>query len=232
VEAKDIAFSNLFGADAVTIFKTPPGESFVAAIAGSNGNKATSSGVALTFNVKGLQAGETKIECTGRVSKGDNFAIPLPSSGTLLKIQSRPDPMGVLRGQVVASKPVTVEVRKPDNTGVIPVPLQADGTFILPISPGDYRVFASASGFLRTEGSVTIQDGDTITLPANKLLAGDIDGNNVIDQLDALTIGMNYGIPTPPAPPAADLNNDSVIDFLDLELLAMNYRKTAPVPWQ
>jgi hypothetical protein len=60
------------------------------------------------------------------------------------------------------------------------------------------------------------------------LLAGDIDGNNVIDQFDALTIGMSYNTATPAA---ADLNNDGTINVLDLELLAKNYRKTGPLPW-
>ncbi len=64
----------------------------------------------------------------------------------------------------------------------------------------------------------------TITLPA-----GDIDNNNVIDQFDALTIGINYNSPFPAA---ADLNNDGIIDFLDLELLALNYHKIGPIIWQ
>jgi hypothetical protein len=63
-----------------------------------------------------------------------------------------------------------------------------------------------------------------ITLPA-----GDIDGNNIIDQFDALTIGMNYNAAEPSI---ADLNNDGIINVLDLELLAANYRKTGPVIWQ
>jgi Dockerin type I domain len=66
-------------------------------------------------------------------------------------------------------------------------------------------------------------------LPDVTLLAGDIDGNNVIDQLDALTIGMNYNTATPAA---ADMNNDGNINVLDLELLAANYRDTGPIVWQ
>lgn len=65
-------------------------------------------------------------------------------------------------------------------------------------------------------------------MPTITLLAGDIDGNNVINQFDALTIGMSYNTNTPAA---ADLNNDSIINVLDLELLAKNYRKTGPLPW-
>jgi hypothetical protein len=66
-------------------------------------------------------------------------------------------------------------------------------------------------------------------MPTITLLAGDIDNNEVIDQLDALTIGMSYNTSTPTA---ADLNNDATINVLDLELLAQNYRKTGPTPWQ
>jgi hypothetical protein len=66
-------------------------------------------------------------------------------------------------------------------------------------------------------------------MPTISLLAGDIDNNNVIDQLDAMTIGMNYNADTPTA---ADLNNDNVINVLDLELLARNYRETGPVAWE
>jgi hypothetical protein len=66
-------------------------------------------------------------------------------------------------------------------------------------------------------------------MPTINLLAGDIDGNNVIDQMDALTIGMSYNTATPSQ---ADLNNDGVINVLDLELLAHNYRKTGPTVWE
>jgi hypothetical protein len=66
-------------------------------------------------------------------------------------------------------------------------------------------------------------------MPTISLLAGDIDGNGVIDQLDALTIGINYNGTTPAA---ADLNNDSTINVLDLEILAENYRQTGPTAWQ
>jgi hypothetical protein len=89
-------------------------------------------------------------------------------------------------------------------------------------------VRATASGFLSAQGSVVIPSAGNISLPAVTLLAGDIDGNNVIDQFDALTIGMSYNTNTPAA---ADLNNDNTINVLDLELLAKNYRATGPIVW-
>ncbi len=87
---------------------------------------------------------------------------------------------------------------------------------------------ATAEGFLRAAGSVTLTAGGTSTKPAITLLAGDIVNNDVIDQFDAMTIGMSYNMATPTA---ADLNNDGVINVLDLELLARNYRATGPLEW-
>jgi hypothetical protein len=66
-------------------------------------------------------------------------------------------------------------------------------------------------------------------MPAITLPAGDINGDDVIDQFDAMTIGMSYNAATPAA---ADLNDDGMINVLDLELLAGNYRVTGPMVWQ
>jgi hypothetical protein len=104
-----------------------------------------------------------------------------------------------------------------------------DGTFSLIAPGGMYTIRASASGFLSAQGSASISEGGTTLKPGITLLAGDIDGNNVIDQFDAMTIGMNYNSSTPSA---ADLNNDAVINVLDLELLAGNYRETGPTVWE
>jgi minor extracellular serine protease Vpr len=130
---------------------------------------------------------------------------------------------------VLASKPVTVSLYKADNSLAGSVTANADGTFSLTAPAGTYTVLATASGFLSAQGSVTLTGGSTSTMPTISLLAGDIDGNNVIDQFDAMTIGMSYNTAVPAA---ADLNNDGVINVLDLELLALNYRETGPVAWQ
>ena len=72
IEVSNVTIAGLFGVDPVSALNGPQNGSFILAIAGSNGNKAATSGVAFTFNVKGLQAGQTSIECRARVSKGDN----------------------------------------------------------------------------------------------------------------------------------------------------------------
>jgi hypothetical protein len=81
VEAKDIVVANLFGADPVVAIQGPQNGRFIVAIAGSDGRKATSAGPVMTFNVKGVQGGQTPIECQARVSKGDNTLTGIASSG-------------------------------------------------------------------------------------------------------------------------------------------------------
>ncbi len=129
---------------------------------------------------------------------------------------------------MLASKPVTVSLYDASNVLVTSVTANPDGTFSLTAPAGTYTITASASGYLDAEGSATITAGGTSTKPTLNLLAGDIDGNDVIDQFDALTIGMSYNTATPSE---ADLNDDGVINVLDLELLAGNYRELAPQEW-
>jgi minor extracellular serine protease Vpr len=130
---------------------------------------------------------------------------------------------------VLAGKPVTVGLYNAANSLVTSVTANADGTFLLMAPAGTYTVSSTASGFLSAQGPATLVGGSTTTQPVVSLLAGDIDNNNVIDQFDAMTIGMGYNTSTPAA---ADLNNDGTINVLDLELLAQNYRKTGPIAWQ
>jgi hypothetical protein len=143
-------------------------------------------------------------------------STPLPTTATLT-------------GQVLAGKPVTVSLLNPDNSVAASVTANLDGSFSLTAPAGTYTVRATAPGFLSAQGSVILTAGATGTKPAITLLAGDIDNNEVIDQFDAMTIGMSYNTATPAA---ADLNGDGTINVLDLELLARNYRETGPVAWQ
>jgi hypothetical protein len=136
----------------------------------------------------------------------------------------------MISGQVISSKPATISVYDVNNVLIASVPVSLDGrSFAVTLPGGTYTVIASASGFLSAQGSFTVTSNLNSTLPTITLLAGDIDNNNVIDQFDALTIGMSYNTAIPAA---ADLNNDGIINVLDLELLAENYRDTGPTVWQ
>jgi len=227
VSVSNVVVTGLFGTDPATAIFDPQNGTLIVAIAGSNGQKATTSGPAFSFTATSLAVGQATISCSARVSLGDDGLTDLPASSTVLTINDVVQD-GTLNGQVLANKAVTVNLYNPDDSLAGTVAANPDGTFSMTAAAGSYTVEATASGYLSAEGPASITAGNTTTMPTISLLAGDIDGNGVIDQLDALTIGMNYNAA---APDAADLNADGTINVLDLELLAANYRETGPTAW-
>ena len=225
IQISNIADSGLFGSDPAVAIFGPANGSFVFAVAGSNGQRATSDGALFTFTITALAAGQAEINCVVRVSTGGSLTT-IASSPVTLTIEEL---TATLNGNVLATKPVTVTLYKQDTTVEATTTVDANGNFTMTAPAGTYSVVASAPGFLRAQGSPVLTAGATTTMQNISLLAGDIDGNDVIDQFDALTIGMNYNLA---APAAADLNNDGTINVLDLELLAANYRETGPLAWQ
>ena len=249
VQTSNIVTTDRFGADsAVAIFDQQNG-SFIVAMAGTNGQRATTSGVVFTFNVTGLQAGQTAIGCEARVSSGDGVLTDITSLTTSLTVldaapvsmpisaASFPPPAPeryvatspALSGQVFASKPLTVSIYNPDNSLAASASADANGTFPLTAPAGTYIVVAAANGHLSAQGPAVLTLEESTTKATVHLLAGDIDGNNVIDQYDAMTIGMSYNTATPDA---ADLNNDGIVNLLDLQILAENFRKAGALDWQ
>ncbi len=218
-----VANTDLFGADPAVAINGPQSGSFIVAIAGSNGNKAVADGAAFTFSLRALAVGQVAIECRARVSTGTNTLTEINYSGATLTITEVVVLDGTLTGQVLACKPVTVTI------GAEQLAADASGNFSWTAPAGSYTVLASAEGFLSAQGSATLTAGNTTTMPQISLHAGDIDNNGVVDQFDAMTIGMSYNTVIPAA---ADLNCDGTINVLDLELLAGNYRGVGPVAWQ
>ena len=236
VEVSGILAAELFGSDPASAISGPQNGQFILGIAGTNGKKATSSGTAFTFAVRGLQIGQTTVQCTARVSVGQGSLEAIgyiPDTITVLDANVSPTPTpatsSFVSGQVLASKPVTIQLFDASNALLVSQTVNPDGTFNIQISGGTYTIVASAQGYLNAQGFITLTNGVTTTMQTVSLPAGDIDGNSVIDQFDALTIGMNYSASTPTA---ADLNNDGVINVLDLELLAANYRRSGALAWQ
>lgn len=224
VQISNIADAGLFGSDPAAAINGPANGSFVFAVAGSNGQRATSDGAVFTFTITALAVGEAEINCVARVSAGGSLTTIASAPATLLITAGE----GTLNGTVLATKPVTVTLydgQTVETSGLV----DANGNFTLTAPAGSYSAVASAPGYLRAQGNAVLTNGVTTTMPTISLLAGDIDGNDVIDQFDALTIGINYNLA---APAAADLNNDGTINVLDLEMLAANYRDTGPTAWQ
>lgn len=234
LEVSNVTVAGLFGPGPVSALNGPQNGSFILAIAGGNGNKATTSGPAFTFNIKGLQSGQTSIECRARVSKGDGTLeniLYIPDTVFIFgnALTATPPAQPLLSGRVLASKPVTIRLFNADTTLAATIIANVDGTFSLTAPAGVYTVVASATGFLNAQGSATLVGSSNTVMPLVSLPAGDIDGNGVIDQFDALTLGMNYNASSPAV---ADLNNDGIINVLDLELLATNLFRSGALAWQ
>ena len=226
VEVSNIAESGLFGTDAVLAINGPQNGLFIVAIAGSNGQKAVSSGAVFTFTVTALAVGQAEVRCDARVSAG-NSLTSIASTPATLEITEAPPVQATITGTVIATKPVIVDLI--DAVGTTSALADANGNFSIIAPAGSYTVVASAPGFLKAQGAPTLTAGATTTMQTITLLAGDIDGNDVIDQFDALTIGINYNASSPAE---ADLNNDGTINVLDLEMLAANYRQSGALAWQ
>lgn len=226
VEISDIADSGRFGADAVIVVNGPENGNFIVAIAGSNGRKATTSGPAFTFSAKAEEPGQLAIDCQTRVSTGNQSLTAISSTPANLLITTS---QGSFTGKVLASKPVTITLYNPDGSVAGSVIANIDGSFSLSVNAGTYTAVASAAGYLKAQGTFVVTNGSNKIAQTINLPAGDIDGNNVIDQIDALTIGINYNSTSPAE---ADLNKDGIINVLDMEILARNYRKAGALSWQ
>ncbi len=98
----------------------------------------------------------------------------------------------------------------------------ADGSFS--IASGGALTF-QFSGYLSAQTS-PLDAAGAASLATVTLLAGDINGDNVINILDLAYIATKYrGVD-----PLADLNADGRVDILDLALAASNYQQRGPVP--
>ncbi|HKI54124.1 MAG TPA: cohesin domain-containing protein, partial [Anaerolineales bacterium] len=86
LEVSNITATDLFGTDPAVAIQGPQNGNFIVAIAGSHDQKATTDGTAFTFNVTGLQAGQTTVECKVRVNNGDGVLMELPSIGTVITV--------------------------------------------------------------------------------------------------------------------------------------------------
>ncbi|MDQ3004077.1 MAG: hypothetical protein M3R47_01635, partial [Chloroflexota bacterium] len=158
--------------------------SFIVAIAGSNNNKATTSGTAFTFDVKGLQAGQTALECTARVSKGDNVLSDLPSVGTNLSV------LGILPTPTETESPIPTlsSTLVESSTPVEPPPIF---TATPTAPPNDWLIFTNSFyGFeFKYPSEGVIADGQTdnfarIDLPF-------IQGTNLSEKYLEVTVTEN-----------------------------------------
>lgn len=103
------------------------------------------------------------------------------------------------------------------STGLIP--------FSANLSPGTYSVRLETQGFLSREQVFNLNSNQTYTF-TNKLLAGDLNGDDVINSLDwSSMFGVWFTNST-----SGDLNKDNIVNSLDRALLVRNWFLRADNP--
>jgi hypothetical protein len=225
---------SLFGADAVTATNTPTAGSFTYAIASMPPATAGATGGLFSLDMTGQAAGEFDFTCAVRIARG-NVLTTIGFTPLTITVTA-PATDGTVNGRIMAHSSVyngtkTVTINLTDFGAVDldqTVDLGAGGNFTFNVAPGTYTISATAPGYLKAEGEVTVILGDTVTMTNLVLLAGDIDANDEIDFLDVASIGANYNLTIPAA---ADLNGSGRINLLDLQLLAPNYGTVGPDLW-
>src|SRR5688572_2245113 len=165
ISISNITQSGLFGTDPVVILNGPANGSFIFAIAGSNGQKATTSGTVFTFTATGLLVGEAEVDCVVRVSTGGALQT-IASTPTTLTIL---EPFGTLEGTVIANEPVTIELI--DDLGTTTTTTDEEGNFSITAPAGTYLVRATAEGFLPAEGDPVLLPGLTTTMETINLIS-------------------------------------------------------------
>jgi hypothetical protein len=119
------------------------------------------------------------------------------------------------------------------------VPLDSQGHFritdVAPslLPPGVYDLRVRSRGTLaRLAPSVTVPPAGVLGVAAamvsitlDGLWAGDIDGNNVVDQADLVELQAGFGLleGQPGFNAGADFNGDGVVDVLDFSILAQSF---------
>src|SRR5262249_6198382 len=110
------------------------------------------------------------------------------------------------------------------------IPVGADGKFSFAgMNPGDYTLEANAKGYLSERAQFTLQAGQDFALSPADMPAGDTNGDDVIDLLDAALIASNCGDKVDV--PQADLNHDGKIDVGDLTVIGSQFGMAGPLTW-
>jgi hypothetical protein len=189
------------------------------------------SGTLARITFHGLRPGDSPLAFT-TVILSDPRSVPIEAQSEDGALVVREE-SGILMGRVILE-------RRPGNGGAI-VCVEAlctrgaeDGTFVLPnVPPGRQTVAVSRESYLRTWREVQVPDG-LLVLPDVTLLAGDVNGDDHIEQFDAMSLGFAWNS-TPMDPQwdgRADITDDGSVNILDMVGVQFNWDAGAPGPWE
>ena len=188
------------------------------------------SGTLARITFHGLRPGESPLAFTGLVLS-DPRSVPIeaaPEGGVLLVREATT----TLIGRVILE-------RRASNAGAVVCvdercsPASPDGSFIIPgLEPGPHTVAVGRESYLRSWREVHLPEG-VLLLPEVTLLGGDVNGDDHIEQFDAISTGLAWD--TTPMDPEwdrrADITDDSTVNILDMVAVQFNWDHVAPGPW-
>ena len=107
-----------------------------------------------------------------------------------------------------------------------------DGRPVLQTSPsgelwfaaetGDHKIRIKKPGYLSVEIEVKIEKDKSFSLPEIKLIGGDVNGDDRIDEGDLSTLGMSFNLRVE-AETSVDINGDGFVDIYDLVMIGKNF---------
>jgi hypothetical protein len=98
----------------------------------------------------------------------------------------------------------------------------ANGNYSFVTTASTHNLAFSRSGYLPASTTAVGVAGSTVSVPTVTLLAGDINGDGMIDILDLVAVGAQFGSSSP-SPATADANGDGTVDIIDIVLVAKNF---------
>lgn len=104
-----------------------------------------------------------------------------------------------------------------------------DRAFRLELAPGTYVLTADHRGYLPAQSApVTVLSGQTVRMPAVKLVAGDANDDGAINIADAALVAGAFNRSDLAQ---GDLNGDGIVNILDLVLVNSNFGKSGLQTW-
>lgn len=210
-------------------------------------------GTAFTLNYNVTNAGISNLTCAVLAvdANGDELPVEVINGALLVNEPPQPSPTEEPTTPPPPSTPVVTPEpaqpstiigaasyqNRPDNTGITVQLFAADNSLLAEVTTGPdgaysfadvaigaYTLRLSAPQHIGVSKVVAVEaDGSTVDAGADRLMAGDTNGDGVVDIADATFIGANFGAAVPPAPANADMNADSSVNVSDLVLVGSNY---------
>jgi len=125
---------------------------------------------------------------------------------------------------------IAVILTRPDGSALQTITDGAGNFAFVNLAPGNYRVSSGVNGYLSSQTTFTLTQGQNVVLPSTMLVGGDTNLDNKIDLTDAALIAANFDSTSVVA--GADLNHDGIVDIRDLTAIGAYFGISGPTQWK